>query len=637
MLLTNANNTAQISAEAYFSKWKKPSYFKDRDDLEAAFAYGGNKHKLPLVTRKPIWVLPKVSSFDPRFLNFVRELSNTLSREITPHLDKETGYTTNGVYSDFAPLKTVPGWMMNPMSAIMVDNHAYRTGELKLEAKYDVVGRAIATNVWRLIFGSYKPSALKVNKNSSSGALRFTADEEWKIEFALFVFTTPNFNTVLRLVRERKWLELANEFEMIWMLYMQKRDQVDTVGKPRFVFDEEYARTGGKSGWSGNADKEVDIPGFAYNDEFSATRARNVQAAVWCVNCICSIISTGTMQAMFVNFPVLFHTTTAEQLKEALDGLEVYASDVKEYDRSMSKDALDVCFSVAREFWSDELVTVAERLMYACYYSRPLEEGGDRGFWVGNPFMDEPQVVAGNRSGHAWTSLIAKVNKVIDELIALQRMGIPILGNERLYMEQKGLVKLINNGDDNMTAGSPELISRYAKHRTSASSGHYLVSREDGCVYSGMVMMRPDLSKPVYQPVPRAGTAMQKMYVPERGVDSRMRKYWHIGFLDRLHSATSYPAGEEVWRIHNSLFTTMMEPHFGRFRDILADAAAAAPLPEGIAFTAADKLALDEPDRISWYFKDGEVNEKIVDLVSKRIPYEAFEHIVTTHYTGTLQ
>lgn len=636
-VLTNADNSAHVAPEAYYEKWKKPAFFKHKGDLEQIFAYGGGKHKLPLVTRKPIQVLPRVWSHDPRFLNFLRNLSNTLTREIPASMDKETGYTDTGVFSDFSPLKTVPGYMMNPMSAIMVNNHEYRTNELKLEAKYDLVGRAIARNVWRLIWGSYKPSSLKVNKNSSSGALRFTSDEEWKVEFALFVFGLSVFPKIIKMVRERRWLDLANEFEIVWMMYMQKRDQVDTIGKPRFVFDEEYARSGGRTGWSGNADKRVDLPGFEFSDEFSATRARNVQAAVWSVNCICSIMSTGTMQAMFENFPVLFHTSTAEQLKEALDGLEIYASDVKEYDRSMSKDALDVCFETAREFWSEDLVTVAERLMYACYYSKPLELSERRGFWVGTPFEDEPQVIAGNRSGHAWTSLIAKVNKVIDELIALYRMGIPTLGNERLYMQQKGLVKLVNNGDDNMTAGDAKLIKQYAIHRKDPLSGHYSVSREDGCVYSGMVMMRKDMSRPIYTPVPRAGTAMQKTYIPERGIDSKMRRFWHIGFQDRYNAASSFPAGEQVWSIHDDLFRLEMEPHFGSMRDILKEAALKAPFLEGINLTPNERLALDEPDRLSWYFKDGDVGEKVEKLISTKIPYVAFEHIVNEHYTGTLQ
>lgn len=622
--------------QSYFSKYGRLPRFENERDLGKAFAFGRNKHRQPLVTRKQLEVLPGVYSHDPRFLRFLLTLRDRFNEAIPTAVDASTGYCTNGVHTDFGPLATVAGWMMNPMSAVMATNESYRV-ELGLEKGYDLAGRQIARNAWRIVWSHYKPSPLKVSQHSTGGAPRFTTSEEWKVDFANWIFEEGNFYRMLSLVKDRKWLDLANEFEMLWMLYMQKRDQVDSVGKPRFVFDREYAETSGESGWSGNADKTVQIQGLTADEcaQLSATRARNVQAAIWTVNCVCSIVSTGTMQAMFERFPTLWHVNTADQIKEAIDGYEVYASDVKEYDRSMSEDALSVAFETAREFWSDDLITVAERLMFACYYSRPLSLDGERGFWVGELFGDGRQVIAGNRSGHNWTSLIAKVNKVIDELIALNRMGVPTLGNELKFMQNKGIVKLINNGDDNLTFGSKSIIDRYAEFRNDPKSGHYLISREVGCVYSGYVAMREKLDVPRYTPVGRLQTAMQKIYCPERAIGGHFRKYWYVGVQDRMQRAQEHPYGTLMWEIHNRTFHELMEPHFGSFMSMLIGASDRNPL-DIPGERPADREAIDEPDTLLWKFKDGEVSDHVVNMLTKKIPYERIEKIVSQNYTGTL-
>lgn len=641
-MLPAADDLVHLSRETYEKKYPPlPNYANERD-LKKTFHFGGDSHKQPLVTRKSLKLLPGVFSFDPTVIKFLDRLTEELNENISVGLDERTGYSTNGVHASFDTLRTVAGYMMNPMSAVMQNNDDYRV-ELKLEAKYDVVGRMIARNVWRAIWSRYKPSAVKVAKNSSSGARRYTSDEEWKIDFAMFVYEQSNFDRVCKLVLAEDWLTLANEFEMVWMLYMQKREQVDAVGKPRYVVDEEYVRSGGKRGWSGNADKSVNLPGVSGLENFSATRARNVQAAIWSVNCICSIVSTGTMQAMFEDYPVLFHTNTAQQIEDAVNGSEVYASDVKEYDRSMSEDALDVVFETAREFWSDAMVSIAERLMFACYYSKPLDKDGKEGFWIGELFGKGKQVIAGNRSGHNWTALVAKVNKVIDELIALARMGMNIVGNEIKYMKQQGLVKLVNNGDDNLTCGSASFVERYDQFRKDSKSGHYLISREVGCVYSGNVLMRPNLGIARYTPVPRAQTALQKIYCAERSIGGHMRPLWDLGIHTRRRDAVKHPMGERVWEIHDRLFHDVMAPRYGSFSSLLIRgaherAALLDPKFDVSQLTEQERSVIDDKGDLAWRgYTDEEVRPWVQDVLGiAKIPFSKFEHIVKQHYRGTL-
>jgi hypothetical protein len=454
------------------------------------------------------------------------------------------------------------------------------------------------------------------------------------MDFALWIYESNNFERVLILAGERNWIALANEFEMLFMMYLQKRDQVDTPGKPRFVVDAEFVLTEGQSGYEGPADKRVTIDGIVY-DDFSATRARVVQAAPWFINVLCSLVSTGHMYAMFEEYPVLFHTSTAEQLKELMDGFEVYAGDVTEYDRSMDEGAITVPFEVARQFWDPRLIDIAERLMFACYYSKPLSIDGEEGFWVGSLFADGKQVICGNRSGHAWTSLIAKGNKVVDDLIVMHNAGYRVIGHEHEIMKGLSPIRIVNNGDDGLVIASKEVLAAYLPVRNDKRKGHYLVGREDGTVYSGMLSIRPNLQVAEYFPTARLHTAFEKMYCPERSIGGIMRPEWHIGVIDRINNREQHPMGGVAWEIHDRLFADMLAPHFGTLNGMLTNATLASRFAYD-DLTRADLEVLEDPDKLHYKFTLDEINPDIVAISTSKVGVEVIMPLVEKYYRGNL-
>jgi len=601
------------------------------DGLVNTFGNGVGSHNKPLVSRMAKEMLPGLWSFSSTFREFVSELSYSLNDALPVDLNAK-GFTHTGVHATWDRLRTCPGYMMNPMSYTLMNNEGYRQS-LKLKPGYTPVQRQIAENVWRIIWSQITTASVKITKKSAGGAPRNTSDHVWKHDFAMFVYEKENFEKILAAIQKRDWELLANEFEILFMMYIQKRDQVDTPGKARVVHSKEYALSNGKLGTEDNADKSVVIDGELW-DDWSATRARVVHAGPWALNCMLSIVSSTTMKAMFHRFPEVFHINTAEQVTSVVNGNYIFCGDVTEYDRSMSQDALEVCFNTCGEFWDPRLADMARLLMYSAYYARPLDMAGTRGIYMGDPRKMGHTVIAGNRSGHAWTSLIAKVNKVIETLSVFEAMGLPVVGNELRYLEAKGAINLVNNGDDEIVYTPDEaLMSKFETMRVNPDVGHYVVKREDGAVFSGMIL-RLDPDKPLhYIPTPRLHTVFEKIYCNERSIGGIMRPHWYIGVQERVNGADVHPAGSAAMEIHFRLYRDILQPKIGSLQNILTDAMESAKFSYA-SLSEKDRAVLDDPDKMYYKYTEDEIDPDVLAEVVQNIKFDSFEHIVKSSYKG---
>lgn len=514
--------------------------------LSKAFANGSSSHGVPLISRKDVALLPGIYSFNPVVLDFQRKLVDELNKHLPVDLDSE-GFTKTGIHANFDRLKCVAGYFMNPMSYTTVDNELYRTSELGLRSGMNDVEKQIATEVWDLVWSEAAIKPVNVAKLSTSGMRRFTHDVQWKLSFAEWLFETDNFERMLNAVDKEDQLTLANEFETVYGMYIQKRGQVDSPGKVRKVFDLEYARTGGRKGREFAADKRVTIDGTDY-DDFSAVRARVVQAGPWAVNCFLQIPATTAMHSLFERFPDTFHINTPEQTKAVTDGKFIYCSDVTEYDRSMDIADLRLQHEVMARYWDERIVKASWRLYVSPYYSKPLDINGKGGAWVGNPldWSEAGELHSGNRSGHACTSLTAKVQKVIESLIVINHMY-PVVGRCRQFLQGKGAMGLVNNGDDEIIwARSLSDMERFKKLRADLSIGRYVVKPEVGQGFSGQLLCRDPVAPLYYTPKAKIHTTFEKMWVPERSIGGLHRKHWPIGVIDRVTNIMKTPEGQKA-------------------------------------------------------------------------------------------
>jgi len=530
---------------------------------EKAFANGASSHGSPLISRSSVTLYPGVYSFDPRTLEFQRALVETLNAELTPDTDDE-GFSSTGIYAPFDRIKCPAGYFMNPMSYTAVDNERYRTEELGLRAGMSLDDKLIANEVWNLVWSEAIVRPVNVAKLSTGGMRRFTRDTQWKLAFAEWLFDERNFERMLHAVDKEDVLTLANDFETVYGMYIQKRGQVDAPGKVRRVIDLEYALSAGLKGKEFASDKGVVIDGVRY-DDFSAIRARVVQAGPWAVNCFLQICATTAMYSLFERFPNTFHINTPEEIKRVTEGKYIYCSDVTEYDRSMHIDDLRVQHDVMAKYWDPRIVKASWRLYTAPYYSKPLGIGGKGGVWVGDPSDWSSELHAGNRSGHACTSLTAKVQKVIDTLIVVNKMY-PVIGRCRSFLEGRGPMGFVNNGDDEIVwFRSSSDLARFKSLRADKKLGRYVVEPEIGQGFSGQILTRSSKESRSYVPKAKIHTTFEKLWVPERSIGGLHRKYWTIGVIDRITNITRTEEGRHAWEIHNSVYRRLMAPHFGDF------------------------------------------------------------------------
>lgn len=624
-----------LSDEEYLAKYSKIPAF-DPSNQGTVFADGRATHNKPLIEQRPVEVLPGLFSTDPALMNFQRRMRDETNenKELVVELD-EFKLTSNGYHQDMSSFCTVSGWGQTPISAVPRSNRLF-IEHMGLLPKYTPTQLAIAQNVWRLVFKSYKPCKLNVPRKSQSGARRRTFDEYWKRDYVLWMLEGDRFERMLKLVAAGDANRLADDFEIAFLMYLQKRGQVDRVDKVRKVFTlssviKELDPV------EIPADKSVVIDGVEWID-FSAMRMRTIHAGPWALNWFLQVMASGHMQAMFENYPRTWHVNTDEQITDNVNGRYVYCSDVENYDRSMKDQAIEVPHIVAREFWDERMVDSSWHLYRSAYYSRPLGIGEKRGAFVGDftDFTNE-QVFCGNRSGHAWTSLMAKVNKVVECLWMFQQIGYAVVGNEHSFLKGDQPVGVVNNGDDEV-AWFKDLrdYMAFKKLRETGKENIYRAAAEDGGVYSGKVLMKHPTEPLIYEPVPRLNTGFQKIYVPERGIDSKMRPFWPVGITQRVNERSVHPLGHVIWEIHDRLFHDLLAPRIGSLMSILSQAMKMLPRHED-SYTDIDKEAIEDSGKIFYKFVDGEVSSQAMDLIAVSIPPETLEGLVSQRYKGHIQ
>jgi len=620
----------RVPPSEYVSKYGVLPQLDAKTYLSRLFANGPSAHASSLITRNSVTLLPGVYSFDRPVLEFQRELSEQLNKTFAVSVDKD-GFTDNGVHTNFDRLRCPAGYFMNPMSYVPKDNALYRQ-ELGLPADLEGDSKKIAFEVWNLIFASARVSAVNVAKLSTGGMRRFSADTQWKLAYVEWLMDGDRFERFLNAVASDDWLTLANEYEACFAMYLQKRGQVDQPGKDRIVFDLEYALTGGRSGKVFNADKRVVIDGQEYAD-FSAIRARIVQAGPWVINCFLQMFSTPIMRSMFDRFPSTFHVNTEDQIKAQTNGKYIFCSDVTDYDRSMSRDDIRVPHDVMSEVLDERIVKASWRLYTSPYYSKPLSLEGRGGVWVGDPRDWTEEIIAGNRSGHALTSLMAKVNKVIDTFIVINKIY-PLVGRCKWYLEGKGQMGVVNNGDDEIVwAYMSSDLERFKKLRSDVKNGRYVVSPEIGQAFSGQLLVKKGETE--YAPTAKMHTTFEKIWIPERSIGGIHKPFWPIGTIDRINNLVRTPLGQSAWDLHMKLYRDRLAPIYGDFMSMVTKAHSELPI-RGDQLTAIDREVIEDPNKLHYKFTADEVSDNVLDLTTSKIPLSVVEKYLSKYYKGVL-
>lgn len=601
------------------------------------FSDGVGNHKTPLVSRSPRMLLPKVLSFDDRVLKFIRAWADSSSSELPASVDAAGFVGANGIHRDFSQLKTVAGYSMTPMSYTPVDNAAY-AAELGLPADFHSTRhREIFDALWDRIFGSWTPRSIKVPDLSTMGPPVWSNEAHVKRSYGSWLF--DHSEEVLSTFASGDLYALARDYGVVHMYNIGRRDQVDTVGKVRLVFPLDYALSAGKKGAPIAADKRVVMDDGRVYEDFSAGRARVYHGGAFSMNLFLQAVATGTQYAMFENYPYTFHHTDIDAKAKTISATEtVSCMDISDYDRSMREFLLRRAFDRARRVWDTRIVDWAEHAEFAAYFSRPLSMEG-RPVMVGDWLSMKPQVIAGNRSGHAWTSLIAKGMKVFDDLCVLDDLHHDILERMDSYLRGEMPMKIWNNGDDAVIIGPKALIKRFNDHRFNKkhNPGYFVAEPEVGQVFSGK-LLQPNGDG--FTAIPRLHTMAEKIYVPERSIGGNFRKYWTVGIMARFNPEQQgqgplNPSHGTFVELHQRAWRDHMSQHFGDFMQIILREHQFVDMNmDGL--TAIDLEVLEDPDKLYYKYRDSDVSPHVLNaLFGSAISPDEYVGF-TDYYSGTI-
>lgn len=627
----------------------EPSWFRHlgqpRNDRDVAWAFSDQRvlHSAPLITRRPVTIIPGfgsgdrgVQSFDDTFLQFLRALVDGLSRDLPVDLD-ERGYVgPTGIHASFDRGKTVAGFTMDQMSLAPIDNAAF-VASLGLPSDFrSERHEKIFDALMDRVFGSWRLSSVKTAKLSTSGAPVWLSNARYKRDHALFLLA--NSEEIRRLWSQGSLVQLAARAKVVFMMNAGRRDQVDSVGKERLVFPLDYALSGGTRGEPVPANKRVIIEGKEYPD-FSATRARLFHGAPYASNLYPQIIATGTLHALFQNYAQTFHCTDVPAMAAGIGSdEEVVCSDATEYDRSMATFLIRRMFEKAREYWDVDWIDWAEHLAFCAYFSRPvsLREGTPEAKpnLIGDIYSKKDQIFRGNPSGHAWTSLIAKVMMVFDFLATADDLTHNVLERMDDYLSHRMPLKTHNNGDDGMYRGERGLIRAYAAYRFGETNpGYFVLKPEEGHVWSGYIMA----PKPGggYTAFHRANTTIEKLFCPERSAGGNFRPRFTIGMLQRLNVG-DHPKHDLIIEHISRAWRDIAAPVYGDLMEMINLHHERLSL-DMEALTPIDRIVLDDPTKLYHEYTEDDVSPSVLSMIfEKALTTEEVLPFAERYYRGSI-
>lgn len=608
----------------------------DIKDPTSAFPNARAMERTPVADVRFREILPDMFSNHRPVLEFQRAFSNEIDRQVQPDIDERDGSSRNGLHSSFASIRTVSGYPQLPVSALPRSNSALlqRLGIAERMTDWQV---EIARAVWKRVWSHLKPTSIKIPKLSAAGPPRGVSDEIYKLHYALSLIGRPSAVTgYLRAFSTGDVMSLYRDYEVSFVMGTNVRWQVDVPGSPRDYW----------SSWDvlreASPDKHpitttVSINGVEYPD-FAAMRTRLINAGPWTVNVILQPFATGCMAAMFDNYTATWHMDE-DDIDEFLEGKLTFFGDVSSYDHSFTEEKIDLTISSGKEYISEEIMDVAAALYYAPYVSRPLHPE-DKGELLVVGDMYDPrvkQVIAGNRSGHAFTSLVAKVWKVIDTLCKFRLMGYDVMSLMDDILRGNMHFGVINNGDDEIVWFESDRDYRMFVSiidNPPPGTKMFHVKAEIGKVFSGKVYQQ--IRERSYKAVERITTPFQKILSPERSIGGKFRPNWPLGIIDRYNRRDSHPILEEAWRVFDSMYSRYLEPHYGSFLGILDRAHRAIQL-NASDYSWKELQVLDDPDKLHYRFTDDEIREEVQSLAFRKLRPELFMSLFDHHYTGTIQ
>jgi hypothetical protein len=574
-----------------------------------------------------IEIFPGIFSTDDTYLKFVSELAKRLHDNFPKTVLENGFFDKTAISTNFQELNTVAGLKSKPIGYSMIGNDSFRR-ERKLASGFvKERHKKIFDEFMAECYDGYKTKATgKISQISSSGFPLFVSDVEYKLLHLNKL--SENIRDILDRVEKRDLNGLWDKYSLTFCGVLSIRSQYDGwtlengrfTPKVRYVHDDEYALSGGVRGLRFPADKKVTIEGHTYPDK-ATNRIRGVSAKPSTYNNIGTAWFEGLRSYSDSKFEQTWKHRGREDIEAKVARYDyVLGLDVTEYDRSMPYWLFDEWIKALpinenmRDFMRLGMLSPS-------FYPSQGEEPDP--LWTGNPFdISYYNQYAGLPSGIFFTSALGKIGFTWAVLCMIDDLTGDVLGNINEILNHRHPDYAISNmGDDTLLhSNSKNLIDRLTyknEHSINGMSDYFVVDVEEGVRFLGNVGYIDENGN-----IKLAGdiaTYLGNMLVPERSINSKMRKYGVYGLLERRNVYNDNPSFEAVDQIFQSTFNEF----YGYNWFDLMEANLVLPADDSIDVRSfADLEVLLDPSKLYYKYETSDISSDIVSKVQTTIPEE---------------
>lgn len=573
--------------------------------------------------QRPVQVFPEIYSNDPRFLSMMRELSVELRDRYAIDVREDGLFGPTAVGTNFTELLTIAGCPMNPMTYNPNSNERLRV-DLNLCGGYvSPRHRKIFLEYISTRYRAHDGSRGKISKISGSGFPLFTHNIETKIQHLNHI--VENIDEILNYLDSGDFNSLFVNHAMLLASSSVLRTQAEggslnqngiVVPKERMVNDLEYALTNGASGRRFAANKQVSVDGFTYAGHF-AGRARSAYAIPNPINSMYTAAVEGLRHYADSTYEFTFKHRSKAHMKEKAKNFQHFLPlDVGQYDQSMPWFLVEDWIRMMP--FTDKAKKGIELILKAPKFYSAVNEIHDP-VWTGDPFsLDGYNEWGGLPSGAFLTSMLGKDLFTFASLCMMDDYYHDVVGKVESILLGSAEYGLLNASDDTiMMSNDPKFINnlRLLQEQNGSMSQYFKVEIETGFKFLGDCGYVDATGE--FNVCSDIGSYFKNMLCPERGIDSKLRKFPMYGLMIRRSNFEDHPLFFEA----EEVFLKLFQKHFNIGWGALIEQNMVKPngiLASKILSQAEIEVILD-PNKLHYKFSDTDIPEELVSLLEEKI------------------
>lgn len=577
-------------------------------------------------------------SDDRRLHNVQRELGDALTDTFQKSVRPDGFATDSAIIADFHSLRNQSGAYMNPISIPLGSNRVL-ADDLDLSGGFlSARDEKIFVALHHYMFRTIEPAPMAMRKTASSGAPYFTSNLVEKKK-ALAVFN-EHAGTILTRFGRGELSRLYDDYGLFCATYMGVRTQPDTVvktgqfftAKPREVNDEEYARSGGKTGRRFNADKSVYNTDGSKIDGIFACRRRSVYAYPAMYNYFLTQFFAPLRSFYLNDASFTFKHRDPESIAEKLRPFKsVRGFDVKQFDQSIQPWLLDEFVNRFSGFIKEEVLFFFKSVLKQPIYMPHPDVINAKGRVTDprpfNPCFGDPFDLAtfnrevGLPSGIGPNPDMGKFFMTFAYLCLFDRHFNDVLevGVQTILRGQHSRYALLDMGDDAVLAANDESLWKTVDAVTKGNF-YVRIEQEDGISFLGNVLFKD--ARETLRATSNVVTFVRNRLCPEHGVQHWSRRdYAGTGWFEgKKHYSTAPKFGDvlaiwdDVWRRH---FHEGLDVRFFAYRE--QERSRGVP-----SLSEDDRAVLENPDKLYYRYEIEDIHPWVLDRLIGSIPFDDY-------------